>query len=99
MAGIAATFSPIPLAPVCPAFAETVHRFTLVGYTVDDIAARTGLPERTVRRRFAAWARRGWPRVSREPCRGDSAGRLVVDAAEYEAMARGEITEAPAQAA
>jgi len=70
-----------------------------VTLTTEDIAARTSLPLRTVQYRVRAWLRRGYPRVTREVVRGHAHGRYVVDAAEYEAMVRGEVTEAPAQAA
>jgi hypothetical protein len=33
--------------------------------TTADIARRCGLPLRTAKRRVAAWARAGWPRVER----------------------------------
>lgn len=63
--------------------------------TVEDVARLTGWGERRVRRAFARWQRRGFPRVSREPCRGDHRGRLVVDAAEYYAVQAGELSECP----
>lgn len=67
-------------------------------YTVEQIALRCGLPLRTARYRVGVWQARGWPLVTREPCRGDSRGRLLVDAAEFEALLRGELSQEPAAA-
>ena len=63
--------------------------------TVEDVAARTGLPLRTARYRVARWLARGWPRVTREACQGDRRGRYLVDAREFEALLRGELSQEP----
>lgn len=59
--------------------------------TTQAIAARTGLPLRTVQRRIAAWEARGWPRVVRAPRRGNPRGVLLVVEADFEALCTGSL--------
>lgn len=58
--------------------------------TTQAIANRTGLPLRTVQRRVASWELRGWPRVVREPRRGNPRGVVLVVEADFEALCAGE---------
>lgn len=64
------------------------------GLTSADLAKRTDLSPKEIRRLFARWIDQGWPLVWREATA--SGFRYVVDAAEYEAVSRGEITETAA---
>lgn len=65
-------------------------------YSVEDIASQLGWGERRVRRLFARWARRGYPRVFREEgMPGDARGRLMVDAREFWAEQNGQLQAEP----
>jgi len=64
-------------------------------YSVADVMRKTERPRRSTTRAFERWQARGWPRVRRAPCQGDPRGEWRVDAAEYDAMRAGQITEAP----
>lgn len=68
-------------------------------YTVADVRRLTGWDARRVQRTFARWRDRGFPLVRYEAgAQGSPRGLLVVLAAEYHAVMRGEITETPVAA-
>lgn len=63
--------------------------------TVADVARILRVPEKTARTKVAEWAKRGFPLVRSEACkgRGNKSGQHVVDRASFEAFLRCEVPE------
>ena len=67
--------------------------------TVAQVAQLRGWDTRRTWRAFRRWQAAGWPRVEVRPrADGRHGGELHVDAAEYHAVARGELTSEPVAA-
>jgi hypothetical protein len=67
--------------------------------TVADLVARTGLPERTVKRRVAVWCARGWPRVRRAKPAGAARWCYQVHEGDFDRLCAGDGPAAHREAA
>lgn len=79
---------------------ETARAVLTMWYTVADLVRLTGRTRRQVQWDFTCWRKNGWPLVVLDPtpCQGNRRGRYVVNAAEYHAVMRGELSQEPVAA-